>query len=110
MEQAEGWWLMGVDKGDLGRTLRHLNAGAVAFSAAGMASTMKVIGDAAAKDADAAVVGTIGDLSMSHWSRRRPVPITSRAVVAHSGSSVTVSPGRATGQMRVLESGRQGGE
>lgn len=63
-------------------------------------------GKAVAADA---VKADIGDLSMSNWRRNKPIQITSRFNLT-SDSSVEILPApRASGPMRVLESGRSAG-
>ena len=67
------------------------------------------LGQAAKKDADEAVRGDLGDLSMSGWWRRKPIQIQARYDVV-SDHEVEVGPARrAAGPWRVLEEGRRGG-
>lgn len=74
-----------------------------------LAEKLAKIGKAAKDDAADAVRGDLGDLSMSHWRRGRPIQITARYDVV-SDHEIEVSPApRARGPWRVLEDGRRGG-
>lgn len=50
--------------------------------------------------------GSLGDRSMSGWTRRSPIKIGARATV-HGAKDVLITPGRGAGPLRVLESGRE---
>jgi len=55
-----------------------------------------------------AVRGTLGDDSMSGWKRGAPIPIKGASRLV-GDSEVFVSAGKASGPMRVLQSGRNQG-
>jgi hypothetical protein len=96
----------GLNSTDGARALRRLRNLSVAFSPAGMKPDLNKLGVLAKAEVGRAVVGDIGDLSMSNWRRGKPIQVTGRFDV--DGSKVTVTPApRARGPMRVLEDGRQ---
>ena len=67
------------------------------------------VGKALAPDISQAVRGTLGDQSMSGWKRGSPIDINGSFRVTGS-NGVFMSAGKASGPMRVLQSGRnQGG-
>lgn len=70
---------------------------------------MARVGKQTEGDVNDAVRGTLGDQSMSGWTRSNPATIAGASRVIGDGA-VFVSAGKASGQMRVLQSGRnQGG-
>ena len=69
---------------------------------------MRRVGKATQGDVDDAVRATLGDLSMSGWTRSRPANITGVSRVVGDGA-VFISAGKASGQMRVLQDGRNQG-
>ena len=68
----------------------------------------KRIGKLAQGDVDEAVHGTLGDDSMSGWKRGAPIPIKGASQLV-GDTEVLVSAGKASGPMRVLQSGRNQG-
>lgn len=74
----------------------------------GQRRMLDVLGKGAKQDVEAAVHGDLGDLSMSHWWRGRPIQIQGRYDVKGDTVEVTPSP-RARGPMRLLQDGRRGG-
>lgn len=68
----------------------------------------KRIGKLAQGDVDEAVHGTLGDDSMSGWKRGAPIPIKGASRLV-GDTEVLVSAGKASGPMRVLQSGRNQG-
>ena len=75
--------------------------------AAGKARLARV-GKLAQGDVDEAVRGTLGDDSMSGWKRGAPIPIKGASRLV-GDTEVLVSAGKASGPMRVLQSGRNQG-
>ncbi len=75
--------------------------------AAGKARLARV-GKLAQGDVDEAVRGTLGDDSMSGWKRGAPIPIKGASRLV-GDTEVFVSAGKASGPMRVLQSGRNQG-
>lgn len=72
------------------------------------AKRLTAIGVKAKADASKAVRGDLGDTSMSHWRRGRPIDIAAR--FEQDADSITVTPTpRSRGPWRVLEDGRRGG-
>lgn len=73
----------------------------------GQRRMLETLGRLAKDDVSAAVAGSLGDHSMSHWWRGRPVQIGGKYTVR--ADTVEITPGPGAAQMRVLEDGRQGG-
>lgn len=70
---------------------------------------LDAIGKAAKQDAAEAVRSDLGDMSMSHWWRGRPIEIQARYDV-RSDHEVDLAPTpRSRGPWRVLEDGRRAG-
>ena len=91
--------------GDFSRKLTALEK---ELDGAGKKRMLDTLGKGGKEDAYAAVAGDLGDHSMSHWWRGRPIDINARYDV--KGDSVEITPaGRARGPWRVLEDGRKGG-
>lgn len=75
----------------------------------GRAKVLEKVGSEAKKDVAVAVAADIGDTSMSHWRRGKPIEISGRYEL-HGESAVEILPaGRSRGPMRVLQDGRQPG-
>jgi len=73
---------------------------------AALAARLKAVGMQTKPDIAAAVRSTLGDQSMSHWRRAKPIPIEGAFNV--SGSVLEMVPtNMAKGPMRVLQDGRQ---
>lgn len=66
------------------------------------------VGKVSHGDIDAAIRGDLGDSSMSGWRRGRPIEITGTHRVV-GDSALFFSAGKASAQMRVLQSGRNQG-
>lgn len=66
---------------------------------------MEAYGELLAPMVDDAVRADLGDLSMSHWRRGNPIPITGDYSAGQDELAVTPSR-RSVGLMRVLEDGR----
>jgi hypothetical protein len=75
---------------------------------AGKQRMLETLGKGGKTDAYAAVAGDLGDHSMSHWRRGRPIDINARYDVKGDTVEITPTP-RSSGPWRVLEDGRQGG-
>lgn len=69
---------------------------------------LKRVAKATEADIAEAVRGDLGDTSMSGWRRGNPIEIVGTSKVT-SDTTAVVSPGKATGPMRVLEQGRNRG-
>jgi hypothetical protein len=70
---------------------------------------LEQIGKESKGDAEKAVRGDLGDLSMSNWRRGSPIQILARYDL-RSDHEIEVTPSpRARGPWRVLEDGRRGG-
>ena len=90
---------------DFARVARKSQAFADEMSGKALERRLNRVGVVGQREVTQAVRGTIGDLSMSGWTRRSPIQVRPRFTV--KAGAVTVRPGRAAGPMRVLESGRQ---
>lgn len=72
-------------------------------------AALDAIGKAAKEDAAEAVRSDLGDQSMSHWRRSRPIQIVARYDFP-SDHEISVTPApRARGPFTVLEEGRRAG-
>lgn len=92
---------------DWNRVERKLHSLAESFTGRVMQKSLTELGVAAKKDIDGVLRGTLGDQSMSHWTRSKPIALTTRFdLVGDSG--LVIHPGRReTGPWRVLEEGRK---
>ena len=90
---------------DFAKVARKSQAFADEMSGKALERRLTRVGVVGQREVTQAVRGTIGDTSMSGWTRRSPIQVRPRFTV--KAGAVTVRPGRAAGPMRVLESGRQ---
>jgi hypothetical protein len=90
---------------DFAKVARKSQAFSDEMSGKALERRLTRVGTVGQREVTAATRATIGDLSMSGWTRRNPIQVRPRFTV--KGGQVTVRPGRAAGPMRVLESGRE---
>ena len=94
--------------GDFAPFLKKIDALQKELGGEGRKRMLTTLGKAAKDDVGQAVAGDLGDHSMSHWWRGRPIEILGRYDV--KGDTVEVTPAlRSRGPFRVLEDGRRGG-
>ena len=87
---------------------RKLELVAAEFDGGNSRQRLTRVGKQLAPEVDAAVRGTLGDQSMSGWSRSGPIEIAGVARVIGDGA-LFISAGKASGPMRVLQDGRNQG-
>ena len=97
MSEAEDW----------NRVERKLDNLAESFTGRVMQKSLTELGVEAKRDIAGVLTGAIGDQSMSHWWRGKPIELKTRFdLIGDSG--LVIHPGRKeTGPWRVLEDGRK---
>jgi len=97
----------GPDAAKLARQFRQMRD---ELDGSAQAARLKAVAnDCARRDFREAVVNDLGDTSMSHWWRRKPIDVTAFAKSLGTTDAMVAPSGRALGPIRVLEDGRQGG-
>ena len=93
--------------GDLTKALRRINRMVDELDGSAMSDRLLRVATKVQPDAAAEVRADLGDLDMSHWTRRRPIQILTEAKLSDPKMAVVRPRPRTRGPWRVLESGRR---